>query len=246
MALSIRILQVDVPERDFDRTLAFWAGALSATPEAAPGAYTHLVGATSAVAVHLQLIEEGEPRYHLDLEADDVDAEADRLVELGATRVGWQTLDEDSGWGWWVLEDPARLPLCVVPDSLDPTPLAPRRPDTGYLDAVFVDVPVDVLDTEIAFWSAALGAPVAPSNDPDSPYTALDGVHGPGGHLYAEVQRVGAEPRYHVDLVATDVAREAQRLEAIGARRVAEIDTWITLADPAGNLLCVVPDTDER
>ena len=72
------------------------------------------------------------------------------------------------------------------------------------------------------------------------------GVHGPGGRLLFEVQRLGAgPPRHHVDLSAIDVAGEAARLEALGATRVAEVEAWVVLTDPAGNLLCVVPDDDD-
>ena len=96
MTLSIRNLQIDVPEADFDRTLAFWADVLSATPHPVDATYTHLVDATAAVAVHLQRLAAGDARYHLDLGADHLDAEADRLEGLGATRVGWQD-DPDVG-----------------------------------------------------------------------------------------------------------------------------------------------------
>ena len=38
-----------------------------------------------------------------------------------------------------------------------------------------------------------------------------------------------------------DVEEEAARLEGIGARRVRAVEDWVTLADPVGNLVCVVP-----
>lgn len=235
-SLRPRIVQVDVPAPVLPAAVEFWAGALSAEPVETGGGFVHLEGATSAVEVHLQSIGAGPARYHLDLEADDRAAEVARLVGLGAGEVA--RFRE----GYTVLEDPAGLLLCVVdPTSAAPNTLAPRRPDRGYLDAVFVDVPAADRDAEVAFWSQALGV-TSPGPHPDAPdYTTLTGITGPGGTLMFSVQQVGASARYHVDLSVSDVGPEAERLEGLGATRVAEVEDWVTLADPAGNLLCVVP-----
>ena len=110
---------------------------------------------------------------------------------------------------------------------------------------VFVDVREALVRTEIEFWAGALGATVEATSRPGT-YTALKGVVAQGGDLLFEVQRLDdGSPRYHVDLEAADVPAEAARLEALGATPVHEIETWITLADPAGNLLCVVPADHE-
>ena len=47
------------------------------------------------------------PHYHLDIETDDVEAEVERLVALGAKRVA-------AGRTWVVLRDPAGLLFDVV------------------------------------------------------------------------------------------------------------------------------------
>jgi predicted enzyme related to lactoylglutathione lyase len=95
-----------------------------------------------------------------------------------------------------------------------------------------------------AFWGPALG------------YVSLGevGVYGvlvpegrPGPKLL--LQRV-PEPktvknRMHLDIETPDVAAEAARLEALGARRVQPDEvhehgtTWIVMADPEGNEFCV-------
>lgn len=238
MSLSLRILQIDVPARDLDRAVAFWAAALGATPVDAPGEFVHLAGASSSVEVHLQGIGSAVPRYHLDLEASDRDAEVARLIDGGA----WELDRFDEGYT--VLADPAGLPLCVIDaDAAAPTPVAPRGRDGVYLSGIFVDVPDRKVDVEVAFWSHALGAEVASTERPET-YTALTGVQGPGGAVLFEVQRVGPTtvPRHHVDLEADDVVGEAARLQALGARRVSEVDGWIVLADPVGNPFCVVPE----
>jgi hypothetical protein len=56
--------------------------------------------------VHQQIGDHG-PRIHFDLEAD-----ARRLVQLGATRVG-------PGRGWIVLRDPTGLVFCTTGNSPD-------------------------------------------------------------------------------------------------------------------------------
>lgn len=48
---------------------------------------------------------------HIDLYADDPDVEAERLVELGATRL--RRCAEGDAW-WWVLRDPAGNEFCIV------------------------------------------------------------------------------------------------------------------------------------
>jgi hypothetical protein len=233
VSLAIANLQVDVPADAFDATVAFWAGALSATPRTSPDGFVHLDGATSAVGVHLQRLDDGPAGYHLDLEADDVEAEVARLVELGAEVVG------EPG-GWVTLRGPAGLRFCVVAGDRPFERLAPRRPDRAYLDAIFIDVPPTEVELATAFWSAALGASVSPPPLPDHPYTYLKDLPD-DAERYLAVQRVGAEARFHVDATVDDVPAEVARLRALGARRVAEVETWVTLADPAGNLLCVVP-----
>ena len=65
---------------------------------------------------HLLFFKVPEPktvknRMHLDIHADDIEAEAERLVGLGATRVEGPIAE----WGerWIVLADPEGNELCV-------------------------------------------------------------------------------------------------------------------------------------
>ena len=48
-------------------------------------------------------------QFHLDLAADDIEAAANRCVELGATRA-----DPQPGKTWVVLLDPAGHPFCIT------------------------------------------------------------------------------------------------------------------------------------
>lgn len=52
------------------------------------------------------------PRIHLDLYADNQEAEAERLISLGASRVDWDLYPEDPDFV--VLADPDGNRFCVV------------------------------------------------------------------------------------------------------------------------------------
>ena len=81
--------------------------------------YTSLEGAPSDLYVAVQKVGHAA-RVHLDIEADDQDAEVARLEALGAKRIGWVKR-------WWVMEAPTGQRVCVVrmqePDKgAPPTP----------------------------------------------------------------------------------------------------------------------------
>ena len=54
-----------------------------------------------------------ESRIHLDIEADDLEAEVKRLETLGAKRIGFVKR-------WWVLEAPTGQRFCVVKPQRGP------------------------------------------------------------------------------------------------------------------------------
>ena len=58
----------------------------------------------------MQRLESGGPRVHLDIHADDLDAEVARLERLGAERVR-------KVQARWVMRDPAGLLFSVLPVS---------------------------------------------------------------------------------------------------------------------------------
>jgi hypothetical protein len=91
------------------------------------------------------------------------------------------------------------------------------------------------LDGAARFWSAALGLP--PAGREGDRYEKLDAA---ARDLYVEVQRVEHPSRVHLDIEADDLEAEVARLEALGARRVARIETWVVLEAPTGQRFCVV------
>jgi hypothetical protein len=110
----VQKIVVDVPGHDAERTARFWSGATGAQ-------LTHLypetpeyVGADLPYGEHftflVQRLGEGEPRIHLDIHTDDLEAEVTRLEGLGAVRIR-------KVHTWWVMRDPVGLAFCVLPTS---------------------------------------------------------------------------------------------------------------------------------
>jgi predicted enzyme related to lactoylglutathione lyase len=100
---------VDVPADTYDKSIAFWGGALG-KPEAKPDDddpdYADLGQPLERFGFMVQRV--GAPaRVHLDIETDDIDAEVARLSALGATKV-------ERVKTWVVMRDPAGLLFCVV------------------------------------------------------------------------------------------------------------------------------------
>jgi hypothetical protein len=101
---------IDCQDLPADAGAGFWAAALGLQAQAARvegGAeYADLLGAPAGLNVEVQRV--GHPsRVHLDIESDDIDAEADRLEKLGARRIGFVKR-------WWVMEAPTGHRFCIV------------------------------------------------------------------------------------------------------------------------------------
>lgn len=106
------------------------------------------------------------------------------------------------------------------------------------VSVLLLDLPLEEHAAGRDFWSAATGHP-AERDSTDGKWPSL-GSFADGFHL--EVQRTGAgtPPRWHVDIETDDVLVEVDRLEALGARRLADMGGFWQLTDPAGLLFCVV------
>ena len=104
------------------------------------------------------------------------------------------------------------------------------------LGVLVIDCKTDDTGDAAAFWSAALGYPIS-DHQPDDRYVALES---PEGELRALVQRVDHDSRIHLDVETDDNEAEARRLEALGAKRIAEIKGWIVMEAPSGHRFCLV------
>ncbi|HEY0698018.1 MAG TPA: VOC family protein [Micromonospora sp.] len=111
-------LLIDVPVGEAPAATAFWSAALGVPARPVPGEeqYTDLPGVLPDLVVAVQSVDD-RPRYHLDIETDDVEAETARLVGLGAVEIGrWLECR--------VLRAPGGHLLCVIPRHSDPETFA--------------------------------------------------------------------------------------------------------------------------
>lgn len=98
-------------------------------------------------------------------------------------------------------------------------------------------------DQAAAFWSAALGYRAAPAyREEGAEYADLQGA--PAG-LNVEVQRVPHASRVHLDIESDDIDAEADRLEALGARRIGFVKRWWVMEAPTGHRFCIVRMRDD-
>ncbi len=67
---------------------------------------------------------QAQAAVHIDLETDNVEAEAERLEKLGAVRWDHQ---QERGFDFWVFQDPWGNEFCVLQEEF-PELLARRRP----------------------------------------------------------------------------------------------------------------------
>ncbi len=105
---------IDVPRGEAPSAAAFWSKALGVPARTVPDEqqFTSLHGALPGLILAVQAVDD-QARYHVDIETDDVEAEARRLVALGAVEIG--------RWLECVtLRAPGGHLLCVIPSHLDP------------------------------------------------------------------------------------------------------------------------------
>ncbi|HLT92649.1 MAG TPA: VOC family protein [Woeseiaceae bacterium] len=101
---------------------------------------------------------------------------------------------------------------------------------------IIIDCRTDDLDGATDFWSAALG--LAPKPDLEPNYTTLDTRP---DEPYVQLQKVTHESRVHLDIETDDIPAEVARLEALGARKIADVRDWCVMEAPTGQRFCVVP-----
>ncbi|WP_223643329.1 VOC family protein [Corallococcus sp. EGB] len=105
------------------------------------------------------------------------------------------------------------------------------------LSTFVIDCKVEDLDAAARFWSGALGRALKPV-DPGSPtYRELEVKdHEP----MLLIQQVEHESRIHLDIESDDLDAELERLEALGAKRIAYVKRWWVMESPTGQRFCIV------
>jgi len=101
---------IDCKTDDLKSAAAFWSAALGMDTHKLPDQegekYVRLLDPLERLDIEVQQVDH-ESRLHLDIEADDVEAEVKRLEKLGAKRVAQIR-------SWWVMQAPTGQKFCVV------------------------------------------------------------------------------------------------------------------------------------
>lgn len=102
---------IDCNTGDLDAAADFWALALGcsvADRDAGDATADYQMLGNTPGGLHIEVQKVNHPsRVHLDIETDDIDAEAARLEALGAKKVAFVKR-------WWVMEAPTGQRFCVV------------------------------------------------------------------------------------------------------------------------------------
>ena len=107
-------IMIDCSEDTMEKGVRFWSQALGTVPlkrDDPTSPCVNLEGSEVTVDVRLQRVRD-RSRVHLDIVTDDLEAEVQRLVKLGARR-------KEQIESWWVMEDPTGQPFCVAPTWSD-------------------------------------------------------------------------------------------------------------------------------
>jgi hypothetical protein len=235
-------LFLDLPERDFETTLAFWQGAARSGLSAWRGQYREfatLLPADGDPWLKVQRVG-GDGGIHLDLDVDEpLPRAAERAVGLGGAVVG------EFG-DVVVCRSPGGFVFCLTPWSPEHGTRGQSRTGAESLvDQVCLDIPSDGYAAELAFWSQLTGWQVD-DPDPDDEFARLawaDGI--PVRFLLQRLDEEEGPVRGHVDLSAVDRAAEVERHVGLGASTEGDGRGWTVMRAPAGHRYCVT-DRDPR
>lgn len=99
---------IDCKTDDLEAAADFWSAALgySRKGKSEDDLYAELITPDNDPYIEVQKVDHPS-RVHLDIEADDIEAEVKRLEELGARRIG-------NVKRWCVMEAPSGQRFCVV------------------------------------------------------------------------------------------------------------------------------------
>jgi predicted enzyme related to lactoylglutathione lyase len=106
---------IDCKVDDVDAAAEFWSKALGRAvkpPTPDDPLYRELTAADGEAMVLVQQVDH-ESRIHLDIEADDLDAEAARLEQLGAKRLRFVKR-------WWLMQAPTGQVFCIIKPQRGP------------------------------------------------------------------------------------------------------------------------------
>jgi predicted enzyme related to lactoylglutathione lyase len=229
----------DYPAEDFETGIAFWLKATDSTMSerrGPDGEFATLIPAEGDPYLRVQRIRDGKGGSHLDLHVDDVEADAERAVGLGASVVyrepGLVVLHSPAGFGFCLVRHHGEA---AVPPVLEwPGGLRSRT------DQLCVDIPPQAFDHELAFWQTFTGWRQTVTDTRE--FRRL--LPPPELPLQFLLQRLdlaerGRSATAHMDLACSDIAAETERHVGLGAEAVRRHHEWQVMRDPGGLEYCI-------
>jgi hypothetical protein len=224
MSLSVQAVTFDVT--DAAVVAAFWAGLLDREVLVEPGGAL-VPGDQTQIGLRFVTsgtAQVGARRLHLHLTSTSLDNQqrtVEKALRLGGRHHDVGQAPEDR---FVVLADPEGNELCVI------EPGNKFLSGTGFLGEVTCDGTRDVG----LFWRDALGWPLVwDENEETAVQSPLGGTKIAWGGPPVEPRH--GRNRQRFDLVTADVSAEAERLVALGATRLTELEDGVELADVDGN-----------
>ena len=106
------------------------------------------------------------------------------------------------------------------------------------LATIVIDCETADAEEAAQFWAQALGwKSKALRDSSNAHYRQLEAP--PSGPTVL-VQAVQHPSRVHIDIETDDIPAEVARLEKLGAKRIANVKTWVVMEAPTGQRFCVV------
>jgi len=237
--MTVQLDALCIDANDPSRLAQFWAGVLGwgITEDALDG-IALLPGDDTGFRIRFRptaALKSGPNQIHFDLKSASLDEQQEtvaRSLSLGAHHIDIGQRPEE---GQVVLADPEGNEFCVIEPGNN------FLADCGFIGALSSDGSQEVG----YFWSAALGWPLVWDQDQETAIRSPRGgpkVTWGGPPLTPKT----GKNRMHFDLappVDGDQQSEVDRLVSLGATRI-DIGqgkvSWVVLADPDGNELCVL------
>ena len=225
---------LDTPAGRFEHAVDFWSAVTGWTPSerrGEDGQFLTLLPAAGSSYVKMQAVD-GPGGVHLDLDSSDRPAAIERARSLGAT-TAWTYHDVE------VMRSPGGFVFCQTLVNGSPSL---HRDGSTILDQVCLDVPSELWDEEVAFWSGLtereLQQASAPGFSrlvaPDQPRILLQRLDDTSGVV-----------RAHPDLASADREADTARHVQLGASVVGVHPFWTVLHAPGGQVYCLT-DRDPR
>lgn len=237
----------DYPEDGFESGIAFWLKVTDSTlseRRGPDGEFATLLPGEGDPYLRVQRIRDGKGGSHLDLHVDDVEAEAERALELGASEVHREP-------GLVVLHSPAGFAFCLVEhhgETEVPPVLAWPGGQRSRTDQLCIDIPPQAFDHELAFWQMFTTWRQTLTDARE--FRRL--LPPPELPLQFLLQRLdfaekGQNAAAHVDLACSDIDAETERHVGLGAEEVRRHHWWQVMRDPGGLEYCITgrdPEVD--